>query len=436
MLIIHRPRFFSQKVPISMGVIAALLLGFSVTNHEKAAGAEHQNLTFWIHSADPFIKAHQGIIKSFEKANPGVKINLQSFPFAEFNTRVVASIPSGKGPDLLEAYSPWMTGYIRSGRMDAVPSSLGSSAQLKNQYYESTLPTLLYKKRYYGIPSNLAAGSTRVLLVNDQVVKESGVKLPTNGSFTDWISAWQALTVTDASGKVTRAGLGQSCGQPADQFVTYLLQYGGKLLVKNGRKSAFNSEAGVQALQLLDDLVNKYKVDSPLLTEFLCIPQSLAATGHRGTWVYPVYQDAVPTFEGTYVSLPLPPGATKNLWQGGSGWATFVPKASKKSALAWKFVKFQQTNWQKWAQQTGEIPADRNLAKLMAKKNPGLYGAYLPVLGQSVNGYPYGDYFINYQTLSDMVTSVVLQKASVKDALTTAQSAMDRALAQWWQQYP
>lgn len=432
-------RLISRKlILISSGVAAAALLlsAFSVTSMEKASGAQDKKLTFWIHAADPFIAAHKSIIKKFEAANPGVTIDLQSFPFAEFNTRVVASIPRGKGPDVLEAYSPWMTGYIRAGRMAAVPSSVGTVAQLDKRYYPSTLPTLLYQKNYYGIPSNLAAGSTRVLLVNDKVIQDSGVKLPVNGTFADWISTWQALTVKDNSGSITRSGLGQSCGQPADQFVTYLLQYGGTLLSKDGKKSAFNSKAGEQALQLLGDLVNKYKVDSPSLTEFNCIPQALAASGHRGTWVYPVYQGSVPSFTGTYVSLPLPTGASKNLWQGGSGWATFVPKASKKSSLAWKFVKFQQANWKGWHEQTGEIPADRALAKSMAAKNPKLYGAYLPVLSQSVNGYPFGDYFVNYQTLSDMVTSVVLEKASVQDALKTAESAVNAGLAQWWRQYP
>lgn len=401
-----------------------------------AAGREATELTFWIHGADPFIAAHEEIVAGFEAENPDVTVDLQSFPFADFNTRVTASLPAGDGPDVLEAYSPWMTGYIRTGLMDPVPDSFGTADEIAERYYESPLSLLGFQDQYFGIPSNIAAGSTRVLLVNDDVVEEAGVDVEDNATFEDWVSDWEALTVTDEGGAITRAGLGQSCGQPADQFVSYLLQYGGSLFSEDGRTAAFNDEAGRQSLQLLGDLVTEQRVDSANITDFTCIPQGTAATGYRGTWVIPEYSRDFPDFNYHYELMPLPPGATEDVWQGGSGWATYVPASSENRDAAWRFVEYLEDNRRTWVDNTGEIPASRELAEEVAADNPELYGVYFPILEQSVHGYPTGDYFQVYQALSDMVTAVTLEQAAVEDALTTAETAINSHLEQWWSQYP
>lgn len=421
----------SQEVSTAAGETA------EAESSEAAAGeGEATELTFWIHGADPFIQAHEEIVAGFEAENPDVTVDLQSFPFADFNTRVTASLPAGDGPDVLEAYSPWMVGYIRTGLMDPVPDSFGSADEIAERYYESPLSLLGFQDQYFGIPSNLAAGSTRVLLVNDDVVQEAGVDVGDNATFEDWVADWQALTVTDDGGAITRAGLGQSCGQPADQFVTYLLQYGGSLFSEDGRTAAFNDEAGRQSLQLLGDLVTKQRVDSPNITDFTCIPQGTAATGYRGTWVIPEYGRDFPDFNYHYELMPLPPGATEEVWQGGSGWATYVPAASENTEAAWRFVEYLEANRRTWVDNTGEIPASREVAEEVAADNPELYDVYFPILEQSVHGYPTGDYFQVYQTLSDMVTAVTLEQSSVEDALATAETAINSHLEQWWSQYP
>ena len=406
----------------------------SSSSSNSGSGAK-TSLVFWIHGADPFINAHKAIIQQFEADNPNVSVTLQSFPFADFNTKVVSTIPTGSGPDLLEAYSPWMVGYIRTGLMDQVPASTLSASEFPSRYYESTLSLLKYKNAYYGTPSNLAAGSTRVLLVNDKVVSDSGVDVSGNKTFEDWITSWKALTKS-SGGKITQEGLGQDCGQPADQFVSYLMEYGGSLYDSTGHKAGLNSAAGAKALGVLNDLTNTYQVNSTAITDFPCIPAGTAATGYRGTWVIPEYKKDYPALKYHYVLMPLPPGATQDVWQGGSGWATYVPKASKNKAAAWAFVKYIEAHRKTWIDDTGEIPADKALAKQEAAEKPELYGVYYPVLDQSKHGYPYGDYFAIYKILSDMYTSVALKQATVPAALATASTALDAHLSQWWSQYP
>lgn len=400
-----------------------------------AESSEGTKLVFWIHAAEPFIKAHTEIIEGFEKENPGITVELQSFPFAEFGTKVAAEIPAGGGPDVVEAYGPWMSIYMRNGKLSPVPDSFLTPDAERSRYYASTLTTLEYDGKFYGVPSNVAAGSTRVALVNDAIVDEAGVDLSDNATFDDWIKDWQALTVKDDAGRVTRSGLGIYCGQTADLFVSYLMQFGGSVADETGHKAAFNSDAGRAALQTIADLVQKDQVDTIDITDFSCIPQGTAAMGYRGTWVIPTYLGEFPDFKWHYELLPLPTGATNEVWQGGAGWATFVPNGSKNQEAAWKFVQYLEDHRQPWIENTGEIPADKQLAATMAEANPALYGVYYPILEQSKHGYPYGDYFQIQSMFQDMVTMVLMGNATVDEALAQTEQTYNAQLDKWWKEF-
>ena len=421
--------------------LVLFLAGCSTGAKTKAATsgsteAPSGSITFWIQSADPFVAAHKAVIAEFEKDNPGSKVNLVQLPFADFQTRLTASLPQGTGPDAFEGYVPWMTGAIRAGQLDPVPSSYLTTADIEKRYYSSTLPSLKYKDTYFGLPANLAAGSTRVLLINSDVVRKAAVTVPADGaSFEAWVAFWKSLT-KQANGKTTLEGLGQSCGQPADQFLSYLLEYGGSLLSEDQRSAAFNSPAGVSALTTLTQLTTKYHVDDAAITDNNCIPQGVAATGYRGTWVLAAYKATFPNFTGEYRLMPLPTGAKNDLWQGGSGWGTFVPAKSVNKDLAWKFLQYLDQHRAEWIKQTGEIPAIKELAAQVSKTDPALYGAYYPILDKSRNEYTAGNYFTIYGDLSDMYTSVVLGKTDVKGALIKAESQINTHLKQWWSQYP
>jgi ABC-type glycerol-3-phosphate transport system substrate-binding protein len=228
-----------------------------------------------------------------------------------------------------------MMAYIRTGKIDPVPDSFLSRAQIADKYYSSTLALLDYNNKYYGIPSNLSADQTRVLLVNDQIVNDAKVNLDDNQTMDDFIKDWQALTVVGTDGKMTRAGLGMVCAEPPYQFTSYLMEYGGSILTEDGKKAALNSDAGKKAFQFMMDLIEKYKVDSPDLTDFSCLGTGTAATSYRGTWFVPVLQADYPDFKYHFIKMPLPPGASVELWNGGSGWATFVPSNSANKDAAW-----------------------------------------------------------------------------------------------------
>jgi ABC-type glycerol-3-phosphate transport system substrate-binding protein len=402
---------------------------------QAPATTEKTKLIIWVHAAEPFTNAHGKIAELYMAQNPNVEIEIQSFPWSDYPAKLTSSLAADTGPDLIEAYSPWMMAYIRTGKVDPVPESFITSEDMVNTYYESTLALLGYDGKYYGVPSNISLDATRVLLVNDAIVEEAGVDITENKTIEDWISDWQALTVTDSEGQITRSGLGVTCSDPPYQFTSYIMEYGGSVLTEDGKKAALNSEAGKKALQFMSDILNVYKIDNSLISDSVCVGNGLAASSYRGTWFYPVLKADYPDFTGSYHVLPLPPGATVDVFHGGSGWASYVPANSANKDAAWDYLKFVEANRESWLIGTGETSANKVLAEKMAKENPALYEAYYSVLEQSKHGFAYGDFFVIWDAMQAMYTSVALGTATVDEALATAESTINTHLDQWWAQF-
>ncbi len=407
----------------------------STATPNAPAAAGKTKLVLWVHAAEPFLKAHREIVDLYAKENPNVEIEIQSYPWADYPTKIAAALPSGTGPDVMEAYTAWMVPYVRKGLLSPVPDSVATTAQMAERYYAASLPMLQFNGKYYAIPSNVDSSCPSMVLINDSIVKEAGVNLDDNKTFDDWMADWKTLTKVDSSGKVTRAGLGVASYQPPYVFGTYIMQYGGSVLDETGHKAALNSEAGRKALQMLADLVKKYKVDSADLTDFSSVGQGTAAMTYRGSWFVPVLLADFPDLQWHFALVPPPPGATAQVWDGGSGWSTWVPAASKKQEEAWKFVKFLEEHRGPWIKNTSEMPANKALAAQMAKDDPKLFGTFYQILEQGKPAWTSGDFFKIYDTLQNMVTSVWMDQATVDQALASAETEINTHLTQWWAQF-
>jgi multiple sugar transport system substrate-binding protein len=116
-----------------------------------------------------------------------------------------------------------------------------------------------YQGKQYAIPLDV---HPLIYLYNKKVFKDAGV-LAADGTFKapanldGWLKVFQTVkTKTKAFPYSMAVGSG---GGMYREFVSMLYQFGGTILTDDNKKAAFNSPAGVQALQLMADLVFKYK---------------------------------------------------------------------------------------------------------------------------------------------------------------------------------
>src|SRR5512136_3062575 len=63
------------------------------------------------------------LIVDFQKENPNIKVVHTTFPYEQYNDKVAASVPAGRGPDVINLYYGWLPLYISSGYLAPLPEA-------------------------------------------------------------------------------------------------------------------------------------------------------------------------------------------------------------------------------------------------------------------------------------------------------------------------
>jgi multiple sugar transport system substrate-binding protein len=201
-----------------------------------------------------------------------------------------------------------------------------------------------FKGHVYVLPFGL---DTRLLYYRKDLLEKAGFSEPPK-TWSELVKVAQALTKdTNGDGVIDQWGFA-TLGMPSYVFNTFsffdfLFQAGGKIFDENGQP-AFNSEAGVKALQFFVDLRNKYKVMPPDVTTYDNNPMhtgflngSFAMANH---WPYMQGMIEQSKLAGKVGYAPEPsmdgrkPATTLNAWSLG------IMKMSKQKELAFDLIKY------------------------------------------------------------------------------------------------
>ena len=84
--------------------LTALSAGVSLAALGSAQAVE---IEYWQYVFDTRVQAMDQLIANFEEANPDITVNHQTFPYADYQTRVVAANVAGQGPDVVQLFYGW-----------------------------------------------------------------------------------------------------------------------------------------------------------------------------------------------------------------------------------------------------------------------------------------------------------------------------------------
>ena len=216
---------------MAQSLCAALLDGTAY-----AATAAPEKIEFWTFSMKPkFTPYFDTLVKNYEAANPGVKVEWVDFPWDVIQTKLVTRIVAGTPPALVNLNVPWADEFARDGLLTPVDPFL---AEARGNYMASTLEDLTFGGKTYGFPmySNVA-----VIAYNTQIFKAAGLtRAPRNLDE-------QLLFARQIAARTGKAGL---C--PALSKIDGLMMQQGLAVISNG-KAVFNSPAHVALIQKLAD---------------------------------------------------------------------------------------------------------------------------------------------------------------------------------------
>jgi multiple sugar transport system substrate-binding protein len=116
------------------------------------------------------------LIPSFEKANPGIKVESVPVPYDGYRQSLITAMAGGEGPDVARIDIIWSPELAKLGALAPLSDLLGADFDTyAKAVFPGPLATNFYQGKYYGVPLDT---NTRVWLYNADTYKAAGVEVP------------------------------------------------------------------------------------------------------------------------------------------------------------------------------------------------------------------------------------------------------------------
>ncbi|MGH6761057.1 MAG: extracellular solute-binding protein [Phyllobacterium sp.] len=402
-------------------VFAGLVAGFSAFAFNAAQAVE---IEYWQYVFDTRVKAMDQLIENFEKANPGITVKQTTFPYADYQTRVVAANMAQKGPDVMQIFYGWLDKFVAGKLVQPLPADTFPHDKIESEFF----PIVSAMKRgddYYGLPT---AVRSLALFYNKKLFEEAGLD-PNNPPKTldEFVAAAEKTTKRDASDNITVAGITlDMAGQDHHWWREVLVrQYGGEPYADNYTKVTYDNEAGEAALKFYTDLQLDKKVGRVGFMDEgqAAFRAGLAAMTIDGTFRLGSFK-SIDGFEWGVTELPANAEGVR------SNYASYFANAigsraeGERLEAAKKFLTYISSPeaMKIWLDTVGELPARREAAMTEANLADPIYGPFLKGLEYAQTTI-FFDEAAQRQTAMDMVNRVLLEGQSAKDALAQAAKA-------------
>jgi multiple sugar transport system substrate-binding protein len=285
-------------------------------------------------TAGPRPEALRKNIALFQQKYPDIKLNVEVVSANLIYPQLIQSAAAKKGPDVAKVASLFLEEQIRAGTLDPLDDF---TKDMDKGDWLLPWETTVWDGHKYAIPYEYR---NVVLMYRKQAFAQKGLTPP---------KTWQE--VAEVAGKIgpdgpMGIGMGLGAGElgnwVGEWFPSAVWSAGGEVFDTHG-KAVFNSPAGVRAVQIIPDLIFKYK------------GMSKAVLG----WAYNEPHEALRT--GTALMIVLGSVRFRTIRAGGApdvamlrfpgygsnpgasfsyGWTLTMPKYGRNKQAAWKYIEF------------------------------------------------------------------------------------------------
>jgi len=385
------------------------------------AAAQTVTIEYWQYFFDSKVQLMDTLIEEFEAQNPGIKVEHVTFPYAQFNEHVAASVPAGTGPDVINLYYGWLPLYKESGYLQPLPKEYFPNEQVEADF----LPLISAVKMgddYWALPTAVRA---LALFYNEDHFAKAGYTEPPK-TWDELLEMAIALTERSNRGALSQSGYAWNVtGQDWHLFREVLLrQWGVTPFSADHSEVLWNSDPG--AYEVLEWWVNWSKEHGVGEEKFLETYRNAFLAGRASMMVDGSFAlgqlVANPNLNWGVTELPVRElgGVKANF---ASFWAHGITRNAtgaklEASAKFLEFITSKETQL-RWLDAVGELPASRELVQDEELRNHPLYGPFIAGLE-----YSHTTFFVDEtgerDILIEMVDRMLLEDLSAKDALDKA----------------
>ncbi|GAA0593209.1 extracellular solute-binding protein [Paenochrobactrum glaciei] len=402
-------------------MFASLVAGFSTMAFNAAQAVE---IEYWQYIFETRVKAMDKLIANFEKANPDIKVKQTTFPYDDYQTRVIAAKMAGKTPDVMQLFYGWLDKFVAGDILQPLSKEAFPHDKIESDFF-SIVSAMKRGDEYYGLPT---AVRSLAVFYNKKLFEEAGLdpnKPPQ--TLEEFVEAAKKTTKRDGAGNLTTVGVTMDmAGQDHHWWREVLVrQYGGVPYTDNDRKVAYDTEAGDKALKFYTDLQLEHKVSEQKFMDEgqAAFRAGMAAMTIDGTFRLGSFR-TIEGFEWGVTELPANAEGVR------SNYASYFANGigstveGEKLVAAQKFLDYISSPeaMEIWLEDVGELPARRAAAQTEKNLADPIYGPFLKGLDYA-HTTMFVDEAAQRQTAIDMVNRVALEKQPTKDSLSQAAKA-------------
>lgn len=413
------------KKRISLLLILAISFAILLSacgNSEKSSSqgkSGEKVLRFATWDTGESLKYQQDIAKKFEKANPGVKVQVEAYADG-FEDKLAASFGAKNPPDVMYMWN--YPDYYKS--LEPLDDYVNKDSSFKttfDDFYTNILNYHKFKNSTYGFPIGF---TTRVIYYNKKLFQEAGVPLPTSG--------WTWEQFSDAAKKLSNPekkqyGFVLSSKKNSYAFQEYVWSNGSSFISPDGKKvdGYMNSSKTQEILNGFQHMIDENSaIVSDKVTE--SFKSGKIAMIENGIWPLEDFKKAGMDF-GT-AEIPSFHGQPSKGVIHSAGIA--MAKDSKEKDLAWKFIKYFVSAEAAEMRKT-DMPVLKSVVSEQSHKNDQLLSTFYTMLERSSD--TPGFLLTNKWTevdkrLDHAISSVLLGQNSADKALNEAVKLTEPAL--------
>jgi multiple sugar transport system substrate-binding protein len=313
-------------------VLLALSVLFLLTAPGVISAQEPVTLKLWNYWDGNNGEVIQSLVDQFNAEHPDIQVENTFFGWGELLPRLQTAAAGGEAPDIAAADMAWVPLLANSGKIVALDSYVEAAGIDLDDFYPSLLNVNRYNDQLFGLP---VSTNNLELFINNDLFAAAELD-PAQPPKT-----WDEL-----------ASMAQTCAKPDEgivgmelftqpgegltwQFQVYLWQAGGAFLNDDNTAAAFDSEAGLKALDFWKSLIDS---GASSLAPWGLFDQGKACMRMDGSWMVGVYGSQA-VFPFSVAAMPIPDGGQPATNMGGEHLVIFASDDARQQA-AFTFVEW------------------------------------------------------------------------------------------------
>jgi ABC-type glycerol-3-phosphate transport system substrate-binding protein len=410
-----RPRSWSKPLLCSKTAAASLLLLCS------QAFAEDITLKFWDNQqTESGLSQYQAeAVKRFEAENPGIKVEVTTIPYPEYQQRLLTAVKGNNAPDVSTVDQIWNSAFAVAGAIEKLDDLAKSAGIKSDEFFKGAWDSSNFNGGLWGIPFNVDVWFFSYY--NKKLFQDAGIDPASTRTWKGLKDAAQKLT--DTSKGRFGAGFFGHKGEDTVCVVDSVIYSNGGEIIDGKGKCALDQPPAIEALEYLKSL----QAYSPtgILNAASEDMRQLFLNGSLAIEFWPALEQPSlqkSTIDWDFVAGHSPDGKKPVGTYG--GWNLVLYKQSKQKDAAWKFIRFL-TRPDVNGSVVDLLPANVTAAKeFLAKnrKNPELVLEYL----NNGKPRPLSPHYLEVSDIEMTLIQDVLSGEDVRAAAKKACAAIDQ----------